>query len=60
VSGWPEALRLAARLGLSPEVFWRLSLVEWRALTAPPPAPALSRASLFALIDRYPDEEPKP
>jgi|GEM_PF-6971135 len=27
---------------------------------APPPAPALSRAGLFALIDRYPDEEPQP
>ncbi len=60
MSGWLKALGLAARLRIAPEAFWRLSLVEWRALTATPPTPALSRTGLEALIDRYPDEETPP
>ena len=31
---WDEMLRTAARLGVGPEGFWRLSLREWRMLTA--------------------------
>jgi uncharacterized phage protein (TIGR02216 family) len=54
---WRTALRLAARLNLAPEAFWRLSLAEWRALTEVPAAPVLSRAGLAALIARFPDEE---
>jgi uncharacterized phage protein (TIGR02216 family) len=55
---WREALRLAAlRLAIPPEAFWRLSLVEWRALTETPAAPVLDRAALAALIARFPDEE---
>lgn len=57
MSGWADALRLAVRLGLPPEAFWRLSLKEWRALTTAPAAPVLSRAGLTDLIARYPDEE---
>jgi uncharacterized phage protein (TIGR02216 family) len=57
VSGWDEALRLALRLGLTPDPFWRLSLREWRALTEAPATPVLSRAGLTDLIARYPDEE---
>ena len=57
MSVWAEPLRLAVRLGLAPEAFWRLSLPEWRALTETPPAPVLTRPGLSALIDRYPDEE---
>ena len=57
MSGWSDALRLAVRLGLAPEAFWRLSLKEWRALTEAPVMPVLSRAGLADLIDRYPDEE---
>lgn len=57
MSRWGEALRLAIRLGLAPDAFWRLSLSEWRALTEAPAMPVLSRAGLAALIDRYPDEE---
>ena len=30
---WGEMLRAAARLGVGPEGFWRLSLQEWRMLT---------------------------
>ena len=54
---WRTALRLAARLNLPPEAFWRLSLAEWRALTELPAAPVLGRAALAALIARFPDEE---
>lgn len=57
MSGWDEALRLGVRLGLAPDVFWPLSLREWRALTELPVAPVLNRAGLTDLIDRYPDEE---
>jgi uncharacterized phage protein (TIGR02216 family) len=54
---WSAPLRLALRLGVPPEAFWRLSLAEWRALTETPPAPVLTRTGLSALIARYPDEE---
>jgi len=54
---WAEPLRLAVRLGIAPDVFWRLSLVEWRALTETSPSPVLTRSGLTALIARYPDEE---
>ena len=54
---WAAPLRLALSLGLPPEMFWRLSLNEWRALTEAPPTPVPSRADLAALIARYPDEE---
>ncbi len=54
---WSEPLRLAVRLGIAPEAFWRLSLTEWRALTEMPPAPVLTRPGLSALIARYPDED---
>ncbi|USQ94844.1 phage tail assembly chaperone [Caulobacter sp. RL271] len=57
---WVQPLRLALHLGLAPEAFWRLSLVEWRVLTEAPPAPVLSRTDLCALIARYPDEETPP
>lgn len=55
---WRAALRLAT-LGpaIPPQAFWRLSLVEWRALTEVPVAPVLDRAALDALIARFPDEE---
>lgn len=51
---WRSALRAALRLGLTPEDFWRLSLVEWRALTGG--AAGLSRSELLALLERFPDE----
>jgi uncharacterized phage protein (TIGR02216 family) len=51
-------LRLGVlRLGLSPDEFWRLSLAEWRALTAAPPQDLpLSRPDLEALLALYPDQ----
>ena len=60
MSGWDAALRLAVRLSVPPEAFWRLSLREWRALTATPAAPSLGRPALNALIARFPDEETLP
>jgi uncharacterized phage protein (TIGR02216 family) len=54
---WRAALRLALRLSIPPEAFWRLSLAEWRALTEAPAAPVLSRDALAALVARFPDEE---
>lgn len=54
---WPDLLRLAAtRFRISPEAFWRLSLAEWRALTAEGGAAALDRAGFEALTGRYPDQ----
>ncbi|NUN67492.1 phage tail assembly chaperone [Pseudanabaena biceps] len=49
-------LRTAAGLGVAPEAFWRLSLREWRWLTAPRGGPALGRDGLRALMERYPDD----
>lgn len=54
---WPALLRLAAeRFRIPPEAFWRLSLLEWRALTAPDSMPSLDRAGFEALADAYPDK----
>ncbi|MGH6872639.1 MAG: phage tail assembly chaperone [Rhizomicrobium sp.] len=51
-------------MGLSPRVFWEMSLPEWRAAVAGflgrrgvATAP-LARAELEALAQRYPDERP--
>ncbi|WP_300543491.1 phage tail assembly chaperone [Maricaulis sp.] len=51
---WPAALRAAARLGIAPEAFWRLSLAEWRAL-AGGDASVLSRRDLDRLLKHFPD-----
>lgn len=53
---WPQLLRLAVQMGIAPEAFWRLSLAEWRALTAEP-SDALSRRGFEALANRFPDED---
>lgn len=42
-------------LRLAPATFWSLSLPEWRALTTPPHAPALTRAGLDHLMQQHPD-----
>lgn len=54
---WSALLATAARMGVTPEAFWRLSLVEWRLLAAGAnPAPvAMARAELEALAARFPD-----
>lgn len=53
---WTEWLRRALGAGLSPEMFWRLSLCEWRALMARGDAAAMPRAVLEALCAQFPDE----
>lgn len=53
---WADLLRLAAlRFRIPPEAFWRLSLAEWRALTAEGAAPALDRAGFNVLARAHPD-----
>lgn len=50
-------LAAGASLGLPPHLFWRLSLREWRALTAPlHRADAMARAAFDALAQRFPDD----
>lgn len=53
---WAEMLRLGLRMGLAPEVFWRLSLKEWRMLTeASVGAAPMGRAGLARLMEDWPD-----
>ena len=54
---WASRLRLAVRLGLTPDAFWMLSIAEWQALTRMPgQAPPLSRAEFDRLTRDWPDE----
>ena len=55
---WLAALRAAARMGIPPDAFWRLSLIEWRALVGRVDAGPLSRAALQILMADYPDKTP--
>ncbi len=49
-------LRTAVAMGVSPEAFWRLSLKEWRILTAGPEAVApLGRGDLERMMRAWPD-----
>lgn len=52
---WPALLRAALAMGITPEAFWRLSLVEWRAISGGE-AQALGRDGFEDLARRYPDE----
>ncbi|MGQ3066627.1 MAG: phage tail assembly chaperone [Brevundimonas sp.] len=50
-------MRTAARLGVGPEAFWRLSLREWRWLTAAPEGERpMGRSVLKRLTEAWPDE----
>ena len=51
---WGAWLKTAFAFGLNPADFWRLSLKEWRALTAPAPAP-FNRAAFESLAAQFPD-----
>jgi len=54
---WGEMMQAAARMGVAPEGFWRLSLKEWRMLTAGPvQAAPLGRNELEAMVGLWPDE----
>lgn len=53
---WAEMIQAAARMGVGPEGFWRLSLKEWRMLTAvAPQAGPMGRGELARLEARWPD-----
>ncbi|MBY0562884.1 MAG: phage tail assembly chaperone [Hyphomonadaceae bacterium] len=54
---WAEMLAAGCALGLAPDVVWRLSVREWRALTRGE-APAMTRDELEALVRAYPDQAP--
>jgi len=50
-------LRVAARGGVTPEDFWRLSLKEWRLLTeAPVEGLPLGRREFEHLSEAWPDD----
>ena len=54
---WGGMLRTAARLGVGPEAFWRLSLREWRMLTEQPDSAApLGRSDFEQMAEAWPDE----
>ncbi len=58
---WSAVLRLAAvRFGLPPAAVWRLSLREWRALSAPAGPAPLGRAEFERLRTAHPDTPPEP
>jgi uncharacterized phage protein (TIGR02216 family) len=50
-------LRAAAMFGVGPEAFWRLSLREWRMLTARPGGAApIGREDLMRMAETWPDD----
>lgn len=55
-AGWAAMIRLALAMGLAPEVFWRLSLKEWRMLTEPTAGASLGRSELERMAEAWPDE----
>ena len=56
-SPWAGMMRTAARLGIAPEAFWRLSLSEWRMLTGDAGGEGrISRAALTELTEGWPDD----
>ena len=55
--GWGAMLRAGLAMGLAPEVFWRLSLRDWRMLTETSRGAApLSRAEFERMREAWPDD----
>lgn len=54
---WGAMLRQAVAMGIMPQVFWQLSLREWRMLTDVPAGQAVSlpRGALVEMMERWPD-----
>lgn len=48
-------LRAAAAMGIAPDAFWRLSLKEWRMLTAPAGLGPMARRELDEMMRAWPD-----
>ena len=54
---WGPMLQAAVRMGVGPEAFWRLSLKEWRWLTAGPvQAAPMARSEFERMAEAWPDE----
>lgn len=54
---WGGMLRAAARLGLGPEAFWRLSLREWLMLTERPGGGLpIGRLDFERMAEVWPDD----
>ena len=54
---WGAMMRLAARAGVGPEAFWRLSVREWRLLAETPAALApLGRREFERMAEAWPDD----
>ena len=54
---WGEMLRTAARRGVGPEGFWRLSLREWRMLMERPGGGApMGRTDFERMTEAWPDD----
>jgi len=54
---WGPMLRGAARAGVTPPDFWRLSLKEWRLLTdAPADGQPLGRREFERMAEAWPDD----
>jgi uncharacterized phage protein (TIGR02216 family) len=51
---WGAWLKAAFAFGIAPAMFWRLSLKEWRALTAAGASP-FDRAAFETLAAQFPD-----
>jgi uncharacterized phage protein (TIGR02216 family) len=47
---WGALLAAGLKVGLTPEVFWRTSLAEWRLLVGGSGGEAMGRAELEALM----------
>lgn len=54
---WRLWLHIALRLGVPPMDFWRLSVIEWRAILNAADHAALSRTDLARLMGAFPDKE---
>ncbi|MDI6623802.1 MAG: phage tail assembly chaperone [Brevundimonas sp.] len=54
---WGSMMRDAARAGVAPADFWRLSLKEWRLLTeAPVEGLPLGRREFERMAEAWPDD----
>lgn len=54
---WAARLRTAATLGIGPDAFWRLSVREWRMLTAADAvATPMGRRDLETMMEAWPDD----
>lgn len=54
---WARMMRLAARAGVAPADFWRLSLKEWRLLVeAPATSAPMGRREFERMAEVWPDD----